>query len=228
MERISDRVFRWVEMHGESRCEPYPWNSFAIRIPEEGALVLVDPLPMSEEEAGELEAFGPPTHIVVTCEYHLRDSDRYRRRWGSRLLANEIERERYGIPLDGLYHDGDILLGKIRCVQVPGGYYPETALLVEGKPRVLLIGDILSGGRCDAGIPDGGLGIAFPEYVPELGSIRISLRRLIDLEFEVLAFGHGLPVRDDAKSKLREYTASEQVWTKLATTRAERGLRKAR
>ena len=227
LEQLSNRVYRWVEVHGEARGEPYRWNSYAVHIPEREALALIDPLEMAEGEALALERICRPSHIILTCEYHLREGEQYRKRWGSTLLANDVERERYTTALDGWFSDGDTLLETIRCVLVPGGFYLETALLVQGDPAVLIIGDILSGARCDAGISDGELGIAFPEYVPDLSSIRRSLERLNGLEFDVLCFGHGKPVRQQPRKKLMELCESDEVWSRLEELKEERGPKEA-
>ena len=227
LEQVSDRIFRWIEMHGETQGKPYHWNSYAIHIPEQKALALVDPLAMTEEEAAALEEICPPTDIILTCEYHLREGEQYRHRWGSRLWANDAEREKYSIAIDNWFHDGDLVLETIRCVFIPAGFYPETALLVRGKSTVLIIGDILSGARCDAGISEEQLGIAFPEYVPNLSSIRQSLDKLQSLEFDVLCFGHGDPIRQQPKGKLKEFIQSDEIWSELETMKEERGEKRA-
>ena len=214
-------------MHGEAQGKPYRWNSYAIHIPEQKALALVDPLAMTEEEAAALEGICPPTDIILTCEYHMREGEQYRHRWGSRLWANDAERERYGIAIDNWFRDGDLVLDTIGCVFIPAGFYPETALLVQGAPTVLIIGDILSGARCDAGIPEEQLGIAFPEYIPNLNSIRKSLEKLQNIEFDVLCFGHGDPIRHQPKRTLEKFIKSDEVWLELEKTKEERGEKRA-
>ena len=227
LEQVSGRIFRWIEMHGEAQGTPYRWNSYAIHIPEHKALALVDPLAMTEEEAAALEGICPPTDIILTCEYHLREGEQYRHRWGSCLWANDAERERYNITIDNWFHDGDLVLETIRCVFIPAGFYPETALLVQGDSTVLIIGDILSGARCDAGIPEEQLGIAFPEYIPDLSLIRQSLETLQSLEFDILCFGHGNPIRQQPKEKLKEFIKSNEVWLELEKMKGERGEKRA-
>ena len=182
---------------------------------------------MTEEEAAALERICSPTDIILTCEYHLREGEKYRHRWESRLWANHVERERYSIAIDNWFRDGDLVLETIGCVFIPAGFYPETALLVQGDPTVLIIGDILSGARCDAGISEEQLGIAFPEYIPDLKLIRKSLERLQSLEFELLCFGHGDPIRQQPQGKLKEFIKSDEVWSELAKIKEERGEKRA-
>ncbi len=68
LKQISSSVYCWSEIHGANRNEPYPWNSFVIRIKHGEGLVLVDPLPLPAEEEREIEALGNPAHILLTCE----------------------------------------------------------------------------------------------------------------------------------------------------------------
>ena len=82
LEQVSPSIWMWSEIHGEARGEAYPWNSYLIRIPDEEEIVLVDPLPMSSEELSYVEQTGIPTYIVLTCEYHLRHAEEWRKRWG--------------------------------------------------------------------------------------------------------------------------------------------------
>ena len=103
LEQVSPSIWMWSEIHGEARGEAYPWNSYLIRIPDEEEIVLVDPLPMSSEELSYVEQTGIPTYIVLTCEYHLRHSEEWRKRWGCKILANEMETLRYQTRLDGIF-----------------------------------------------------------------------------------------------------------------------------
>jgi hypothetical protein len=179
LESISPHVFCWSEIHGEARNVPYPWNSYLIRVPDSDVVALVDPLPMDEDTTEAVERLGLPTHIILTCEFHLRDSDALRRRWGCEIWVNEVESAKYDTAVDGSFHDGQRLWDFIDLIHVPDVYFDETALLVREGERVLIIGEMLSGGRRDQGIPDGKLGIMGPEYVADLARARRSLHRLL-------------------------------------------------
>ena len=119
LERISHDVYRWVEVHGEARGTPYTWNSYAVDCPGADVLALIDPLAIPDEEASELEAIRRPSHILLTCEYHVRESLAFRERWGCRILVNRLEEAWYEIDLDGYFEDGQRLWGKIDVLYVP-------------------------------------------------------------------------------------------------------------
>jgi hypothetical protein len=225
--QISRSIYCWTEIHGEARNEPYPWNSYVIHLPEQDIVALVDPLTMSSEISDEIESIGKPTHIILTCEYHLRESVRYRDRWGCKILANCNEIDKYEVDIDGGFRAGQQLFGCIGLVDVKGSFYSETALLFREKGGILIIGDLISGGRMDGGIPDGELGIPFPEYLPDVLSTRESLRNLLGLEFSAICSGHGTPVLENAKSKLEAFAESDHVWEALENTRKLRGVKEA-
>ena len=131
LEQLSNRVYRWVE-GARGGPEESPIDGTVMRCIYQNVrpLALIDPLEMAEGEAlalGEnLPAVSHYSDLRVSSQ---RRANKYRKRWGSTLLANDVERERYTTALDGWFSDGDTLLETIRCVLVPGGFYPETALL---------------------------------------------------------------------------------------------------
>lgn len=213
---ISQSVYMWSEIHGEARNEPYPWNSYAIRIPNQDILVLIDPLAASEETLQAIESLGTPTHIVLTCEFHLRESQAYQKRWGCQLWVNSIETDRYNVPIDHTFQSNQLLWNLILPIYVPGIYYPETTLLIQEAKGILIIGDMLSGGRKDQNIPDGDLGLMGPQDVPDLEYARQSIAQLLNYEYTIICFGHGTPIYQKAKNKLRHFIDNDTLWTHFA------------
>ena len=187
-----------------------------IDVPNEDVAVLVDPLPISPIDTQEIEKIGIPTHILLTCEFHLRESESLRQRWGCEIWANEVELDRYETSIDGTFVHGGRLWDFVDPIYVPDVYFPETVLLVRDGGGGLIIGDMLSGGRQDAGILDGDLGIYAPDYIAELDKARNSIALLLDYSYSFICFGHGTPIFDDPKAKLRRYVESDEIWEDLA------------
>ena len=73
-------AYYWTERHGKPET-PYDWNSCAIRIDRANVLALVDPLPLTDAEIGQIEEIGTPTHILLTCNWHLREGEIFRERF---------------------------------------------------------------------------------------------------------------------------------------------------
>ena len=216
LQQISSHIHSWSEIHGAARDEPYPWNSYLIDVPNEDAAVLVDPLPISSGDAQEIEQIRIPTHILLTCEFHLRESEILRRRWRCEIWVNEIELDRYDTSLDGTFVHGGRLWDFIDPIYVPDVYLPETVLLVREVDGALIVGDMLSGGRQDAGIADGDLGIYAPEYIANLEKARNSIAQLLNYSSSFICFGHEAPIFDDPKAKLKRYVESDEIWENLA------------
>lgn len=222
--QISSSVYCWSEIHGAARNEPYPWNSFVIRTNHGDGLVLVDPLPLPAEDAREIEVLGKPVHILLTCEYHLRETEAFRDRWGCDIRIHADGLDYSGVTIDETFVDGDLLWDRIEVIHIPDAYHTdEVAFMVHGEGNTMIVGDAVCGGRRDRGIPDGEIWINAPEYiVADMSSARDSLRKLAGYSFEKMAFGHGSPILHDASDRFRAFLEDDKAWAKLESERAGR------
>ena len=105
--QISSSLYSWTEIHGISRGTPYTWNSF-LGLAQDAA-ILIDPLSLSDQGIADVEKLGTPTHILLTCNYHLRESRSFIQRWGCKLLAAEEQAESCEVTVDETFRDGDCL-----------------------------------------------------------------------------------------------------------------------
>ena len=106
LKQISSAVHVWSEIHGAARDEPYLWNSYLIQVKDRHVLILVDPLPLSTEEIREVEEIGIPTHILLTCNWHLRESQAFRQKWGCQVYLHQDGLLDSEVPVDGTWQDG--------------------------------------------------------------------------------------------------------------------------
>ena len=211
LKQISTSVYCWSEIHGAARNEPYPWNSFVIPTSHRDGLVLVDPLPLSAEDEREIVAMGEPAHILLTCEYHLRESEAFRERWGCDIRIHEDGLEHSEAPIDRTFQNGDLLWDRIEVIHIPDAYFPdEVAFLVRGDGNTMVVGDAVCGGRMDRGVPDGEIWINGPEYVADLSRARDSLRKLASHSFERMAFGHGSPILGGASDRFKALSKTKR------------------
>ena len=207
LQQLYADVYCWSERHGETEAS-YNWNSFAIHIAQANILALVDPLPLSSQEIRVVEELGPPTHILLTCNWHLRQSERYRKRWGCKIYINELGLEGVEIPMDGTFKHGDCLWDSVEVIHIPHvDWSEETAFLVKQENGLLIVGDALCGGRADIGVLDGEVGIYWTRYKPitDFYDVSSSLHQLMEYPFEAMGFGHGSPILYQAKEALGRF-----------------------
>ena len=199
-------------------------TGYAIHLPLVGVLALVDPPPLGSDECAQLGALGPPTHVLLTCNWHLRGGEDHRRRWGCPILIHEAGLPTAETTIDGTFRVGHRLWDSLEVVQhlTELGWREETAFLIHlrgqavQQRRVLYVGDAICGGRDDIGLPEGEVGQytlmgRSPELIarliPDGKKARAALEHLLRYDFDVLAFGHGAP---SCVSRTRRYGAS---WT---------------
>ena len=125
LEKISSNVYMWSEVHGAARHEPYIWNSYLVHVKEQDVLILVDPLPLSAEEIREVEEIGAPSHILLTCNYHLRESQAFRQKCDCEVWLHRDGLKDSEVPIDGTLQDRDMLWGRIQVIHVPDVHYAE-------------------------------------------------------------------------------------------------------
>lgn len=223
LKQISSTVYSWSEIHGAARNEPYLWNSYLIQVRDRNVLILVDPLPLSNEEIQEIEEIGTPTHILLTCNYHLRESQLFRQKWRCKICLHQDGLEDSEVLIDRTLQDRDLLWDLIEVIHIPDVHYAEeVAFLVKGDGNTMIVGDLVCGGRKDRGIPDGDLWINAPEYIADLQDARISLRALGKHSFEKLCFGHGSPITQAAKDVFNEFIENDGAWEKLKAEKVQR------
>ncbi len=137
LKRISSSVYCWSELHGEARNQPYNWNSYLIHVREKNVLALVDPLPLSADEIREIKELGMPTHILLTCNFHLGESERYRQKWDCKIYINQLGLEDSEVPIDGTFQDRDRLWNFVDIIHIPDIYFSdEVALLVREEKGI--------------------------------------------------------------------------------------------
>jgi glyoxylase-like metal-dependent hydrolase (beta-lactamase superfamily II) len=161
-----------------------------------GTVTLIDPLPLDPAALGRLGTVGA---IVVAVGGHQRSAWRYQRELKARVHAPREAAGLEGTP-DATFKEGDPLPGGLRAVHAPGPGAAHYALRLDRGPGVLLVTDLLMHEK---------EGIVFlPDtYVEDPGRARESARRLLDLDWDTLCFGHGEPILEGGKKALRALLA---------------------
>ena len=114
---VAPRVYRWT-MH-DDRIDS---QSDSYAVVEDGRIVLIDPLPMAEQDLANL---GTVHAIVLTASCHERSAWRYRRQFNVPVHAPSGAVDFEEDP-DFWYDQGDHLAGNLIAIHTPG---PTEALM---------------------------------------------------------------------------------------------------
>jgi glyoxylase-like metal-dependent hydrolase (beta-lactamase superfamily II) len=187
VEEVVPGLFHWhIE---DERIGGYTSAAHALRVGDR--TVLVDPLPLVEDE---LERLAPFEAIVLTAACHQRASWRYRRQLGVPVWLPAGSRGT-DEPPDEHYAAGAQLAGGLEAVHTPGPELPHYSLL-QRERGLLFCSDLVGGGP-------NGLELVPPQYHEDPAETRRSVEHLLELPFEILCLDHGTPIRDDPKRLLQ-------------------------
>ncbi len=113
---------------------------------------------------------------------------------GERKNLPSARSEDIDIRLEG----GEVLnlLGGLEIIHTPG-HTPGSISLFSAKNKLLIVGDAMRKRRDKLDLP-------FRTASFNLTQAKDSIRKLARLDLDILCFGHGLPVSDDAQAKIRD------------------------
>lgn len=193
MREILTDIFSWPwfsEPHG------YNFNGHFIR--HSDGNLCVDPVEPSEEDMAEMARQGV-ARILITNRNHSRAANKIRARTGARTAihpADAPHARSEGAVLDDELNPSD-KAGPFVVIDSPGKSLGEVVLHWPER-KILLVGDAVVGdppGKCKL-LPD--------KVVDDPTRFRDSARGLLDLDFDILLVGDGVPILSGAKDRLRE------------------------
>ncbi len=193
MLEIVKNILTWSwfsEPHG------YNFNGYLIRDP--GGNICVDPVEPGEDDLDAIVREGV-RNIVLTNRNHSRASNRVRARTGAQTLIHADDAEHAGrqdTELDGELTIGN-RIGPVEIVCAAGKSPGEVALYWQDR-GILIVGDAIIGN------PPGQCGLLPERVVDDPALLRRNLRELLDLDFDILLFGDGEALLQNAKTRLEE------------------------
>jgi glyoxylase-like metal-dependent hydrolase (beta-lactamase superfamily II) len=179
---------RWWSIHDER----IDFVSSAHAVSGAAGIILIDPLPLSEDALAQL---GDVSAICLTAGTHQRSAWRYRRELGAEVWAPALSKLIDEEP-DVRYSEADELPGGLQAFFTPGAGTTQHTFLLDQQGGVAFVPDLF------ANVPGSGLAIVGEEYMPDPREARRSIRKLLDLPFDVLCLDHGAPVTDDPKAAI--------------------------
>lgn len=196
MREICDRVFVWSRL---SEPHGYDFNGYLVK-QLRGSLV-IDPVEPGDEDLSEL-ASAEVSRILITNRNHSRAANTVRAHTGARVAIHPDDARHataQGCPIDDSLKPGDCI-GPLHVVAVPGKS-PGEVVLHWPQRKILFVGDAVIGN------PPGGLSLLPEAKLDDPRRLRESVRGLLDLDFDVLLPGDGVPLLASAKQPLRDLVA---------------------
>ena len=197
MREIQPGIFSWSllsEPHG------YDFNGTLV-IHADGNLC-IDPVEPNESVLGQLVSKGV-SQILITNRNHTRSANLVREATGAEIV---IHPEDAGHARDqGTAIDAELKLGAragpFSVVGVPGKSPGEIALH-DPTRRLLVVGDAVIGN------PPGQLSLLPEGVMDDPARLRTSVRALLDLDFDAVIVGDGVPILEGGRERLGELVAS--------------------
>ncbi|MBI5396109.1 MAG: hypothetical protein HZA91_12505 [Verrucomicrobia bacterium] len=192
VQRFAPGAFYWEAFSEEIKTD---LSCAAWRDEEEAALI--DPVPLTMNALDLVAARADRAVVLLTNGNHERGSVWYHQRlhleiWAHRDAAPELKKTKVRT-----FADGDTLTAGLQVIHLPGAAAGESAFYTPKNGGILFMGDALVNMESL-----GGLAFLPDKYSKDPQQSRQSLRKLLDLEFEMMTFAHGRPIVKGAKEQV--------------------------
>jgi glyoxylase-like metal-dependent hydrolase (beta-lactamase superfamily II) len=182
--------------------EPHGYDFNGTLVLHEHGNLCIDPVEPDDVVLELLEREGV-AWILVTNRNHTRGANRVRERTGARVAIHPSDAtwaREHGVGIDEALEVGS-RVGPFRVVGVPGKSPGEVALY-DAARRLLVVGDAV------IGHPPGRLALLPERVIDDPAQLRASVRSLLDLDFDALLVGDGVPLPTGARERLAELVAT--------------------
>lgn len=194
-----------LDVYGWSRFQPergYDFSGTALVAGD--AVLLVDPVPATDDELAALRKLGRRFEIVLLNADHERDAASFARLFDApvRVARPDLESLRLtgATPLD----DGAALAGGWLFRILPDLKTPGESVLFHPGRRLCVLGDALIAD------PATGLRLVPLARLPDRLKALASLERLAALDFDGLLFGDGFSLPSGGREALKRFLAKEK------------------
>lgn len=207
MREILKGIFTWDGAYADM---PWELHGFAIKL-DDGAIVIDPPTPTADDWP-QLDALKPIKKIIVTNRDHDREAEQFHQRYQAPIVTGVNEAGGFAsLMVDETVKEGDILPGGLSVIDLPGkspgeiGLYfdPLRSKLFREHGGIVILGDAL------VGHPAGLLRFVPSRKLDDAPQLRTSLRKLLDLQFEVLLLCDGHSLLKDAHKKVEQFLATQ-------------------
>ena len=162
----------------------------------DGGNVLIDPVPMSEEDLRQFDELGGARWIVITNCDHEREAAFFKERTGAEVVAHAADADAMEVAVDRTVKDGVEIVAGLRVVHLQHGKSPGELALYWPRYKLLLAGDLV------VGAPVGKFSLLMDEKLADPPQAALELRKLLRLDFDAILVGDGHSIMTGAREVL--------------------------
>lgn len=159
--------------------------------------VFIDPIPLASGSGSD----QIPVAIVISNENHERATADFARRFGAAVFAHPSLAGRIMVPGVKSIPLGDGKWHGCTAIPIDGGPMGEIAIHYPPNGGTLVIGDAL------INFEPYGFDLLPAKYCRDSRLMRTSLNRLLEYDFERIAFAHGSPILANGRQRLEQLLA---------------------
>ena len=194
MNEIIKNIWSWSSFSEE---KGYNFNGFIVFDGQDK--VIIDPVPMSDEDYEQLKSMAPFKAIYLTNKDHERSSWKIRKDLGVPVWIHKKDKPLLKEEPDEVFQEGTRLACGIEVLHLPDQKSPgESAFYIHSR-KTLLLGDALIGD------PPGKLRLLPEAKYKDVGRARAGLTRLRSLGIEALLLGDGEPLLTHPHRHLEQF-----------------------
>jgi glyoxylase-like metal-dependent hydrolase (beta-lactamase superfamily II) len=191
-------------IYGWSRFQPERGYDFSgTALVSDGRVLLVDPVPATDEELNALQRLGTQFEIVVLNAHHERDAAAFQQRFNAPVFVSAPDASELKLTGARPFQEEHEFAGGWIGHILPNMKTPGEAVLYHPKLRVVVAGDAVIGD------PLTGLRLVPPAKLPNRAGALASLRTLSQLDFDGLILGDGFSLPSGGRDALRRFLAAQ-------------------
>jgi glyoxylase-like metal-dependent hydrolase (beta-lactamase superfamily II) len=191
----AEDVFGWSRFQA---ARGYDFNGTAL-VTRDGLVLLVDPVPATDNEHAAIRALGQRFEIVLLNADHERDAATFSQRYGAPVHVARADAGLLKLTGAVPFDDGQAFGGGWTARVLPALKTPGEAVLFNTERRLLVVGDAVIGD------PLTGLRLVPPAKIPDRAAAMRSLAALCDLDFDGLLLGDGFVLPSGGRDALRKW-----------------------
>lgn len=192
MKEIVEGVFMWSRL-----AEPQGYDFNGYFVPLETGNIVIDPVELEPDDLARLVKDGVE-RTLITNRNHSRDANKVREATGAVTSIHRSDADHaqsQGCIIDEAFSVGE-MWGPLQALPARGKSRGEMAFHWPDR-GILFVGDAAIGN------PPGRLSLLPEEKIDNLEELRDSLRALLEVEFDIILTGDGVPILSGAKAALQ-------------------------